>query len=76
MRKILIDSKEKQRIAAYCNCSVQQVSRALRGVSESALSLQIRDEAIRRGGFKMKIRHVQSMPVDKAGIGKNDVTVL
>jgi hypothetical protein len=67
MRRIYLERKEKAPMARLLGCSVQHVNSALRGDKDSELVMQIRTEALKRGGFyiptRKRVTELQDAPV-------------
>ena len=64
MERILVESGEKKKLAAYFGVTTQTVRNALRGLTEGDQPDRIRREAIRRGGAVVKRRFVRPAPLE------------
>lgn len=60
MKRILVETGEKKKLAEYFNVTQQTVRNALRGLTEGEQPDKIRAEALRRGGAESKGRKVNS----------------
>lgn len=54
MKRILVETGEKKKLAEYFNVTQQTVRNALRGLTEGEQPDKIRAEALRRGGAVVK----------------------
>lgn len=60
MKRILVETGEKKKLAEYFNVTQQTVRNALRGITEGEQPNRIRSEALKRGGVEQKRRIVRS----------------
>lgn len=63
MERILVESGEKKKLAAYFGVTTQTVRNALRGLTEGDQPDRIRAEALRRGGAVVKKRFIHPAPL-------------
>lgn len=60
MKRILVETGEKKKLAEYFAVTQQTVRNALRGITEGEQPDRIRAEALNRGGVEQKRRIIRS----------------
>lgn len=59
MSEIIVRHGHSTQLAKKCNCTIQSVRLALKGITDSELSDRIRKEAIKMGGVEIQIKKLR-----------------
>lgn len=61
MSEIIVRYGQTTQLAKKCNCTIQSVRMALKGITDSELADRIRSEAIEMGGIEVQVKKFKPM---------------